>query len=214
MDELSQQACKIANKIALSMLYGETIGQRGQAGKMMKEAFDSSCELLELIDPVELRSWFEQFQRVFSKTRQNLIDDPIAWSKFLGSQCDLLHQVGLHQKTIASVGDELARWDRAEVSFDDFANGLDRLSSLVSENSGLLETAIERQAGTESKSVRRTALFTNAICGLTIVLVVIDQAINSGDPRNKDRAALASFGASLTMSSVESLFQACHLNWA
>jgi hypothetical protein len=214
MDKLSQLACRVANKVALSMLYGETTSGRAPARQMVQEAIDATCDLLDRINPVELRDWFEQFQTIYLKVRTDLVEDPVQWSRFLGSQCDLLHHVKLHQKTIANVGDRLAQWDRNPVTFDEFAVGLDGLSGLVSDHAVVLGSAIEREAGREAKLERRADLFIHSVCGLTIVLVAINQAIVVGDPRDNDCAALATFGASLTNSSVKHLFQACELTWA
>jgi len=100
------------------------------------------------------------------------------------------------------------------VTYDEFAVGLDGLSGLVSDHAVELGNAIEQEAGRGAKLVRRSDLFTHSVCGLTIVLVAINQAILVGDPRDEACAALATFGASLTNSSVKQLFKACELNWA
>jgi len=214
MEEVCQQACKVSNRVALGMLYGETTWARAQACQMVQDAFDATRDLLYRINPVELRDWYEQFQTIYLTFQADLMDDPVAWSRFLGSQCDLLHHVGLHQKTIASVGDALAKWDRRPVTFDALANGLDGLAGLVSEHTGVLGNAIEGEASGEAKMKRRADLFTNSVCGMTIVLVAINQAILAGDPRDNNCAALANFGASLTNSSVKPLLKACELNWS
>ena len=213
MDELSREACKVANKVFLSMRYEETIDRRNEAGQMVQEAFMSTCELLDQLNPEEIRAWFDQFYKVFCVSKRMLIDDSHAWSEFLGSQCDLLQNVGLQQKTIVSIGDELAQWERRVVSFDELADGLDGLVSLVTDHSHRLGDAIEQQAGAKSKSVRLTTLFAHAVCGLTIVLVAINRSTEIGDPRDENCAALASFGATLTISAVSKLYRACGLNY-
>lgn len=194
------------------MLYGETTNARVPARLMIQDAVDATRDLLGRIDPVEIRIWFEQFQSVYPTFQIDLIDDPIEWSKFLSSQCELLHHVKLRQKTIANVGDDLAKWNRDPVAFREFDHGLDGLSGLVGDHAVVLTNAIELEAGREASLKRRADLFTHSVCGLTIVLVAINQAIVVGEPRNKDCAALATFGASLTNSSVKQLLQACQLN--
>lgn len=213
MEALSQLACKTANRVSLSLIYGETTGESVNSRHMIEEALSATCHLLDQINPVELREWFEQFQVVFAESNSNLLDDPVGWSAFLGSQCDLLHEVNLHQKMIASVGDQLAIWNREEVEFTAFANSLNGLSGLVIEHSSALTNAIDDQAGREISSPRRTEVFAHAVCGLSIVLIAIDQAIKNGDPRDANCAALATFGSSLTTSNVGKLYRACQLAW-
>ena len=193
------------------MGYGETAGQRKHADQLMHEAFGAIADLLEHIDPVRLREWFEQFRGVFSNTNSRLIDDPIAWSKFLGRQCDLLHEFHLHQKTIAVVGDEMAAWDRRPLSYDQFGSALNGLAVLVTEHTSVLARSIDEQAGHTAGNPRRSLAVAHSVCGLTIVLVAIDQAIKHGDPRDKNCAAMAMFGARLTVSNVSSLCLACEI---
>ncbi len=210
---ISQHACRVANRIALGLRYAETSGHRTEARQIVQEVLSSTCELLDQIDAIEFKNWFEQFELIYSNLHSELDDDPVAWAKFLGGQCDLLHAVGLHQKTIACVGDELANWNRAPIEFSVFANSLDGLASLVSDHAMVLGDAIEFQAGKDAKNKRRTELFSNAVFGLTTVLISIDEAIKSGDPRGRDNAAMAMFGASLTNTSVMPIFVACNLSW-
>ena len=160
---------------------------------------------------MQLRQWFEQFQSVYKKNADDLTNDPVRWSRFLGTQCDVLHTVGLHQKTIAGVGDELAVWNRKAIQFEELADALDGLAGLVTDHADVLGEAIEGQAGREAKSLRRTELFSNAVSGTAVVLVSINKAIKGGDPRDADCAALASFGAALTIKSVAPLWNACGL---
>lgn len=211
MEALKEKACKTANKVSLNMQYGETTGQRDHAGQINAEAFAATSDLLELIDPVELRERFEQFHHIFSKSNSKLIEDPIYWSKFVATQCDLLHEVRLHQKTIASVGDDLAKWDRQPVSNEKFGSALNGMVGLVTGHAALLSRAIEQQAGRESDRPRHALSFSHAVCGLTIVLLAIGQSIEQGDPHDEDCAAIATFGACLTVSNVQSLCQACEL---
>ena len=171
MEAVSQHACKVANRVALGMRYGEASGHRVNARQIVKDAVDSTCDLLDVIDPVQLRQWFEQFESVYKEAANLLIDDPVRWLKFLGSQCDVLHSVGLHQKTIAGLGDELAVWQRKPIAFEALADALDGLAGLVADHAAALGEAIEGQAGREAKSLRRTELFSNSVSGLAVVLV-------------------------------------------
>jgi hypothetical protein len=211
METLSERACRTANKISLNMLYGETTGQRDRAGQMIEEAFVATMDLLEKIEPVDLREWFEQFHEIFSTTNSTLIDDPIAWSKFLGSQCDMLQKARFHQRTIAHVGNELANWDRQSLSFTEYASALNGLAELVTVHEALLSREIDRQSGRASKGRRHTLAFSHAVSGLAIVLLAINQAIELGNPSDENCAAMAMFGASLSVANVILLRRACEI---
>ena len=179
---------------------------------MIEEAINATCHLLGEIDPVELRSWFERFELTFDQANSKLIEDPIAWSSFLGTQCDLLQEIRLHQKTIADVGNELAQWDRQVISFNQFATSLDGLSGLVSEHVNALTDSLDWQ-NSRAGGTHRSRQYLNCVCGLSIVLVAINKAIEKGDPRDFDCAAMANFGASLTCGGVQLLFRFCKLDW-
>ena len=211
MESLSQLACKAANKVCLGLIYGETAQHAKHARKMIDETLITTCHLLDSIDPVELRSWFEQFESRFAQTSFRLVDDPGIWSRFIGTQCDVLQVASLSQKTIEGVGNELAKWDRQVVTFDQFAMGLDGLSSLVTGHAQVLAHALDWSAG-QAGVKQRTSQFANSVCGLAVVLIAINCAIEKGDPRDVDCAAMASFGASLTSSKVKELFGYCQLN--
>lgn len=211
MESQTAVACRLANRVSLNMLYGETASKRDHAGHMMIEAFSATNQLLEQIDPVSLRDWFEQFRFVFSKTVQKLEHDPVAWSHNLIAQCDMLHAVRLHQKTIAQVGNELARWDRRPVTYEELGRGLNGLGSLVTENASSLGQSIERQVGVESASPRRSLQFLHSVCGVALVVVAMDQATEKGDPRDENCATMAMFGAGLTVRCVNRLCRACNV---
>ncbi len=213
MDVISKQACKVANRVALGMRYGETSGRRSEAKQIVQTVLTATGELLDQIDPVTLKQWFEQFEVIYAKSSDELVDDPIAWAKFIGKQCDVLSLAGLHQNTILLVGDELARWDRAPVTFERFAESLDGMAGLVSEYASSLGDAIEGQAGRDAKRKRRTELFSNSVIGLAIALVAINEAIQIGDPRSFHCSAFASFGAALTIASVKPLYVQCDVPW-
>lgn len=212
MEANSDNACKTANKISLGLLYSETTDQRIPARQMIKDALTATSALLEQINPAEFREFYHQFQETFAKTRSNLLDNPMAWSTFVGGQCDLLHQARLHQKMIARVGDELANWDRQPLRYDALGPALDRLAGLVTDHADVLLRAIEAEAGQESRNTRRSMAISQSVCGLAIVLVSIDQEIRHGLPRDPERAAMATFAAGLVVSNVHLLWQACKLD--
>ena len=211
-DKLSTRSCKVANRIALTMVFAEASNKPLQAQLMVDEAVLASIELLDMIDPIELRHWFERFSNIYSTSGYQLqLQEPEVWSAFIGAQCDLLQQVGLHQKTIATLGDELAVWNREPVSMEQFGNALDEFACLVTDYSTILCDAIQRQAGSESSRKRRAIVFSHAICGIAIVMVAINEAITKGESRVSACASLATFGASLVKQSVERLFEVCNL---
>ncbi len=211
-EKLSQQSCKVANRVALTMVFAESSLNRAQSQLMVDEALTSSCELLDIIDPTALRDWFERFAEVYlDSDHRSVLEVPEVWSTFLGAQCDLLQRVGLHQKTIASLGDELAAWDRQPVSMEQFGGALDELACLMTDYSETLGTAIERQVGTESSRKRRALVFAHAVCGIAIVLVAINEASRKGDARLSACAAFATFGAGLVKRSVQRLYEVCNL---
>jgi len=212
MKNLSQESCSVANRVSLSMIFAEASGQRVQAQVLVDEAFEITAQLLYDINPIELRDWFEQFSAVYKSLQSTLVDDPLTWSRFLAKTCDRLHRVGLHQKTIAVVGDELARWDRQPISLDEYGSSLDGLAALVTDYSQVLGNAIERQAGSESVRKRRALVYSHSVCGIMIFLVAINEAIEQGDPRSTDCAAMAIFGANLTRISVDRLYEVCELS--
>lgn len=209
---LSQRSCKVANRIALTMVFAESSNNRSSAQLMVGEALSASCELLDMIDPSGLRYWFERFSNLYSTSGHSvLLQEPEVWSAFVGAQCDLLQRLGLHQKTIATLGDELAVWDREPVSMEQLGNSLDELACLVSDYSTNLSAAIQKQAGNESSHKRRAIVFAHAICGITIVLLAIDEATEKGESRVLACASLATFGASLVKRSVDRLYEVCNL---
>ena len=194
------------------MVFAEASSERLQAQVMIDEAILASSELLDILDPVELRHWFERFSDVYlTSGHHTLLREPVLWSAFLGVQCDLLQRVGLHQKTIATIGDELSVWDREPVSMEQFGNALDELACLATDYSKNLSAAIQEQAGSTASEKRRAMVFAHAICGLTIVLVAIDEANSKGELRVVACASLATFGASLVKRSVERLYEVCNL---
>jgi len=137
------------------------------------------------------------------------LDNSARWSRFVAAQCDLLHSVSLHQKIIATVGDELAKWDRQSISYDEFGASLNGLAGLVTEYSAMLKRAIVQQVSQASDQPNRRLAFSNAVCGLAVVIMAIDQATELGDPRDKNCAALATFGAGLTSVNVNFLCDVC-----
>ncbi len=209
MEQLGQQACKTANKVALGVGYADTTAERTHARQMFDEACNSVCTLLDQLNPVELRDWYDGFENEFANTNPNLSESEQQWSDFLAAQCDFLHHIGLHQKTIADVGDQMANWNKLVTPFDHLGNALDDLSMLVSEKSGDLYEMIDRQFGRETNAARRSHLFTLSVCGLVIVINTIDQAISHRTPRDESLAALANFGAYLTVTTTQQLVEAC-----
>ena len=194
------------------MVFAEASAKPPQARLMVDDALMASSELLDLIDPVELRSWFERFSDVYSTSGHKvLLEEPVIWSAFIAAQCDLLQRVGLHQKTIATLGDELAAWDRESVTMEQFGNALDELACLATDYSEILCAKIQQEAGNKSSQKRRAIVFAHAICGLAIVLVAIDEARKKGESRVSACASLATFGASLAKRSVERLYEVCNL---
>ena len=211
-DELSQQSCKVANRVALTMVFAEASNNRAQAQLMVDQALTASCELLDRIDPVQLRHWFERFADLYSAAgHSSLLEDQVVWSAFLGAHCDLLQRVGLHQKTIASLGDELAAWNRLPVSMEEFGGALDELACLMTDHSEALGVAIQRQAGAESTQKRRAMVFSHAVCGIAIVLVAINEASDKAESREAACATFATFGAGLVKQSVGRLYEVCNL---
>ncbi|MFK7769499.1 MAG: hypothetical protein AB8B55_19960 [Mariniblastus sp.] len=208
MGTLSQLACKTANKISLNLIYGETAQHSRHARLMINESLAAACVMLDSVDPVELRSWYEQFESIYRNSQSKLLENPAVWSEFIGVQCDLMQKARLHQKTIETLGNELARWDRQLISFDQLAVGLDSLSELISERSESLGDALDWEINRSGANLR-TRQFSNSICGLAIVLVAISEAIEKGDPRDFDCAATAVFGASLTNYGMAAIFHHC-----
>ena len=211
MKNLSQQACRIANRVSLSMVFAEASMHREQAQHVVDDAFESTCQLLDDIDAQQLRTWYEGFASVFETAQTALVGNQEIRSRFIATQCDLLQQMGLHQKTIASVGNELGAWLHGRVSMEELGDALDGLAVLMSDHSKALGDAIERQAGNDSTRKRRVLVFSHAVCGLAIVLVAIDEAIKQGNPRSEACASIATFGAALTCKSVDRLFEVCGL---
>lgn len=213
-ESISRLACKVANRVTLGILFQESTGRKSQVRQMVADAADATCGLLDLVDPVALRDGYGQFHAVFEGSRSWLEDDPQAWSEFLATQCDLMHSVKLHQKTIASLGDRLARWDRSPIAFDEFARGLDGLASLVSDHASALATAFEQETGGSIRYMHQGAWLADSVSGLALVLVAMDQKKTSSSDVGADlsNAALANFGASLTSNSVEQLFDACRIS--
>jgi hypothetical protein len=209
MEQVGEQACKTANKVALSIRYADTTGERRHAKQMFDDACKSVCALLDRLNPVELREWYGGFENVFAKSNSTLIKNEQLWTDFLGTQCDHLHRIGLHQKTIEEVGNQMAVWNRSVTPFSQLGNALDELSLLVGEESGKLYQVIDQQFGRETSAQRRSRLFSLSVCGLAIVVVSIDQAILRRSPRDESLAALANFGASLTVTTTQELMQAC-----
>jgi hypothetical protein len=210
MKQISEEACRVANRVSLSMVFAESSGLSDPSGSMIREGFSATCQLLDRVDPVVLRTWYSQFEVVFDKTRILLTEDASVWSAFLGAQCDELHRLKLHQGMIASLGNEMAVWDRIPVSFNKLADSLDHLIELVTQRSEELRTAIDREAGFDAQRKRRSQLFSHAVAGLAIVLSSIDRAITKGDPRDQDCAGLATFGASLVVNCVSKLLGVCN----
>ena len=210
--KITQYSCRVANRIALTMVFAETSNKRLNTQLMVDEALGASCELLDRIDPGELRFFYERFSNIYSTSgHHSLMEEPVLWSAFVGVQCDLLQRVGLHQKTIATLGTELANWSREPVSMDQFGKALDELAYLASDCSVALSVAIQQQAGNESPGKRQAVLFAHAICGITVVLVAIEEAKKKGESKDSACAALATFGASLVKQSVERLYEVCNL---
>lgn len=207
MKKQSQQACRIANRVAISMVFAEASMHREQAQHVVDDALNATSQLLDDIDAVEMRSWFEGFESAYELAKPALVGDPEIRSRFVATQCDLLQQMGLYQKTIASVGDELGEWDNGRVSMSEFGDALDGLASLVTDHSKALSEAIENQAGNDSNRKRRVLVFSHAVCGIAIVLVAIDEAIKQKNPRSEACASIATFGAALTCSNVDRLFE-------
>ena len=194
------------------MVFAEASSKRLGAQLMVDEALLACTELLDTLDPVELRQWFELFSDVYSTSGQReLMEEPVLWSAFVGVQCDLFQRVGLHQRTIAAIGDELSVWDRGPVSMELFGNALDELACLTTDFSAELSAAIQEQAGNKSSEKRRAMVFAHAICGITIVLLAIDEARAKGETQVLACASLAMFGASLVKRSVDRLYEVCNL---
>ncbi len=209
MEELSKKSCTVTNRVSMSMLFAESTAQPAQLQAIVDEAFESTVQLLDGINPTELRDRFKQLTLGYSTVQLKLVEDPLAWSRFLATTCDVLQQVRIHQNTIASMGDRLAVWDRRPIGVNEFVASLDRFARMLMEDSRKLRHAIEHQAFGETVHRRPAMVYSDAVCGVMIVLVAINQSVQQDDPLNADCAAMAIFGADLIRSSVEQLNEIC-----
>ena len=93
----------------MEYLHGTSDSKR--AKELALDSIVATADALDVLDPSELRSWCERLENVFYKHRKELARHPDKWQAFVGRQCDVFSEAGLHQKTILSIGNVFSDWN-------------------------------------------------------------------------------------------------------
>ena len=208
MEALTKEACKVANRVAIGMGLADSSGQPQQIGEIVRDGIAETARLLDRLDPVFLREGYTNLENIFAANQFGLTSDD-AWKRFVATQCDALHDMGLHQKRIAALGSTLDVWDKQPVQFQELGDALDRLATVLTGQQELLVRAIDLQAGHDATSIRRSHLFSNAVAGLAIILAKISEAHDEQAANQFEAAAMANFGSRLVSDSVRKLNTVC-----
>lgn len=202
-------ANQFANKTALHMHYAATTTEADSAREMMEQAFLITANFLDRLNPEEIRYHAQHLIAEYSTS--DCLTDPERWMRFLASQGDLLHQMGFQHKSVASIGNKMARWDRQPVSFFELGDALDKLYQLVGVNSPKLVQAMRRTAFDQITGPRLARRYSELVVGLAIIEILTtdsSEILKVGE----DLPALYSFAASLVVECVKHLDTAAEID--
>ena len=197
--------CRTANKIAVQMEYLQGTSDSKQARKLALDSIIATKEGLNELDPSQLRSWCERLESVFNKHRRDLAPDPDQWKAFVGRQCDAFSEVGLHQKTILSIGNVFSDWNCEADSFGEFTSSLDCLDNLVSQQADTLTSVLIAEP--EPASPSHAAIFALMHNALAVVMTGIVNACDNPDSKKIEESHVTMFGMTLFNHCVDSISQ-------
>lgn len=176
-----------------------------QAGELASNSIVATREVLDSLDPSELRSWCELLESVFLRHRRDLADDPQKWQAFVGRQCDSFSAASLHQKTILSLGNVFSDWNRQPVSAGDFTSSLDCLDNLVSQRADSMKQVLVDN--TAPANVSNASIFALMLNALAVVLSGIVGAGNNPESDKIEESHVTMFGMTLFNHCVDSISQ-------
>ncbi len=177
-------ACRTANKVAMLMRYAASIPESNSSDSVIDEALLLTLEIFQLCNLETIFETFathcERLDRVREATRSSPQND-----RWTAEACDLLRSMGFHEKLITVLGDKLHRWQSDFVASSmctqsAFAQSLTQLANECSETtrSNLTELAADARTATQQSDMDR---FSQAVCGLAIVLASSTQRDSSAD---------------------------------
>ena len=184
--------------------YAATAKSSADASSIVDEALLLTLELFQLAD-------VETISKRYAERCESLPDsptDPWSTSKF-GAQwtadaCQQLRDMGFQEKWIAVLGDELDRWSPGLVPTSTLTHSIQQLATKCSADATATTQTLLDRGPSGTSAIPKLRRFSNAVCGLTIVLAALnklDQPAASEKPSDADHwfatRALASFGAQL-----------------
>ena len=202
--QANHTACRIANKVAMHLVYAATTARAGDAGPLISEALLLTLEIIQLAD-------VETISKRYTELCENLPDsptDPWEASKF-GAQwtadaCQQLRDIGFQEKWIAVLGDQLDRWSPCFVAAPTLTRSIQNLVTECSVDAVATTQTLLARDSLGAPATPKLLRFSNAVCGLAIVAATLDeldQQAATGQPSAADDSftsrALASFGAQL-----------------
>ena len=188
----------------MHLQYAATSTDAGDVGQIVTEALLLTLEMLQLTDPAMISARYAQ-------QCENRPDSPSDWqaiSKF-GAQwtadaCQQLRNMGFHEKWIMVLGDELDQWSPYLVPASTLETSILQLATECSADATATTQALLARDQPGSSAMPNLQRFSNAACGLAIVLAMLDELdqLEATQETNEDGnllagRALASFGAHL-----------------
>lgn len=204
MQATSQEATRVANKVALAIRFVESSAFADNTELVVEESIRETRMLLEQLDASQFRIWYEQFLLSFERQREEF-SDYLRHQRFVATSCDLMHASHYHQKLIAELGDQLSVWRPASVDFQYVADALDKLILVSAEPVVNLSARFKRELELDSAHATSSNSFVMVVYGLTIITTAIKAALDRNELRNLDWAGLAMFGGHLIHSNIAQL---------
>ena len=204
---LSENSYRLTKKVALSMAFAESSNERVKLRDLIQEAFDATSLFLEQIDASILRDSFTHFAALFQLNGQAKLAERSVRDEWVKDQCNLMQELGFHQKLVQTVGNQFAGWDCELVTIQQLGDALDQLVHMSSDSPGVLETAmVEKLSAGDDQRIAQT--YTHAVAGLSLLLTAMDR-VEIDQESAKEWSLVATFGAQLVDSNVQLLKQAC-----
>ena len=168
MTELQEKVCRVANRIstAVGFVQGST------DAKIVKTMFlDGFRNLENMLFELAQADFAIAMDRVLATSHPPVAIDAEAFTR---DQCELLHRVNMHERTIARIGSHMVHWRPTRLATEDIASYLTGLEYVVSFQA---EQLVNEWSVSDAKEINRRVEALHAIAnGLAIMVVNTSQA--------------------------------------
>lgn len=204
MNQDDHSACRIANKVAMHLQYAASASNANNASPIVNEALLLTLQLFQLtdLDTISTR-YAERCERLFNSSAESAAMAELG-AQWNADACQQLRDMGFQEKLIAELGDGMDQWDPSFVSAETLTHSIQRLVTDCSSDVIATTQTLLTQDQLGSSAMPKLLEFSNAVCGLAILLAMLDK-IDANEATEKAAESfvprtLASFGAHLVAS--------------